>query len=52
MNETTLKLKIRSKTIGMKLCVCLSPGNHMDCQYLVFRSLEGTEEKLAYKPCN
>lgn len=36
----------------MKLCVCLRLGNHLDCQYLGFRFLKGTEEKLAYKTCN
>lgn len=52
MNETILKSKIRSKTIGMRLCVRLRPGNHLGCQNLVFRFWKGTEEKLAYKACN
>ena len=47
MNETILKCKITSQDIGVKLCVCLGPGNHLDCQYLAFRLLKGAEEK----PC-
>ena len=47
MNETILKCKITSQVIGVKLCVCLGPGNHSDCQYLAFRLLKGAEEK----PC-
>lgn len=45
MNETILKCTISSKATGVKLCVCLGPGNHLDCQYLVFRLLQEAEEK-------
>lgn len=42
MNGTFLRSKIKNRAIDMKLCVW-----HLDCQYLVFRLLQGAEEK----PC-
>ena len=49
MNETILKRKITSQDIGVKLCVCLGPGNHLDCQYSALRLLKGAEEKYSSK---
>lgn len=44
MDGTTLNSKISSKAIGVKLCLCRGPDNHLDHQYLAFRLLKEAEE--------